>query len=49
MPPVDVVHLAASLLEHFIGADVAARLRACLRFLTPLTVRVAQHADAHVA
>ena len=40
MPPVDLGHLPASLLERFTGADAAARLSACLRFLTPLTARV---------
>jgi hypothetical protein len=40
MPPVDLGHLPASLLERFTGADAAARLSACLRFLTPLTAQV---------
>jgi len=40
MPPVDLDHLPASLLERFTGADASARLSACLRFLTPLTARM---------
>jgi len=42
MPTLAAEHLPGGLLERFVGADALSRLSALLRFLTPLTVRIAE-------
>ena len=46
MPPLEVERLPDALLERFIGANATQRMSAMLRFLSPLTVRVAPVANA---
>jgi len=42
MPPIDAQRLPASLLERVVATDATTRLSGLLRFLRPLTVRVAE-------